>query len=329
MSELDKYEFVSVLSPYNEASNATIHKAKSHADGQWCAIKEINKRAILEADPTRAKVWEMRFENEVAAHRSTLSNFVVAFKESFECNEKIFIVMELYNGQQLFDLVTSSNNGHLEEYESAEIFQQLVQGVMAIHDAGYIHRDLKPENVLCCRGGGGVGNVDIKILDFGAAKKLVYSPEHDRSFSLVASVTGTMAWNTTPERGYGEAESTSADMWALGCILYFMLVGNAPFRNLAEEEDDEAVLDKIMDAPLSWPQGIEVSKQVKNLVEGLLDKNEDERPSIEDIQKHPWWNYARGLSQNVARVGIRDNDSLSLAALKKQLNFMVDFAGDK
>ena len=199
---------------------------------------------------------------------------------------------------------------------------QLVRGVQTIHGAGFIHRDLKPvscffyflfvcfshrihfqENVLISEG-------RVKIVDFGAAKPLVEDDDHELGVrALESSVSGTTAWNVAPERGYGEAESPAADVWALGCVLFFMLTGNAPFRNLEVEESDEVVIDRVLDEDVRrfsfsfllilfcfsffqqvvWPEKCGVSAEGRSLVEWLLDKELADRPSLESVLEHAWF----------------------------------------
>jgi hypothetical protein len=55
-------------------------------------------------------------------------------------------------------------------------------------------------------------------------------------FSVSISAKGTTVWNASPERSFGEAESSAADVWAVGCILFFLLTGSAPFASLAVDE---------------------------------------------------------------------------------------------
>ena len=79
-----------------------------------------------------------------------------------ETEGKLYVVMELCRGEQLFDVVAHAQGGRLGEGQCARLFRQLVQAVGTVHSAGYLHRDLKPENVMC------VGDdMTLKIIDFG------------------------------------------------------------------------------------------------------------------------------------------------------------------
>merc|ERR1711991_1026310 len=155
---------------------------------EYVAIKKIERTEHI------SEKWAQRLQSEITAHQSSKGEHVCCFRESFENSSRVYVVMELCEGDQLFDVVARSRDGHLSEKEANAIFRQLLEGVRSIHDSGYIHRDLKPENIMCCKGKGdnvAEGTPWIKIVDFGAAKELVGEELH----CLEASVSGTTAWN--------------------------------------------------------------------------------------------------------------------------------------
>lgn len=357
---LERYTDLQVLSPFNSSSGATVFKARCNEDNKDYAIKvllfffrlfflnrplqEINKAYLMERHPERVEKWEERLRNELEALRATqgLEN-VVRFKESMEQGGSVYVVMELCRGKQLFDVVAATKQG-LEEVQCARLFEQLVRGVRGIHAAGWIFRDLKGENILCCPAQGVPGGLRVKIVDFGAAKKLVHDPEHEmQHISLYASVSGTLAWNVCPERAYGEQESPAADAWALGVILYFMLVGNAPFRDLRKqkkqkekeeeeekESDEEEVIDRVLEEEIGWPAWAEekVSREARELVEWLLEKEAISRPSLDQVLEHPWLAIQQGKEEakeaNDAHVvSLHPRSDPELLSLRQDINAAI------
>jgi serine/threonine protein kinase len=242
------------------------------------AIKQLDRVAS-------SSKWDDRLRNELEAHASSHGPRICNLVEVVPSGSgRVFVVMELCAGRQLFDLVANSPGRCLSEDESASIVWQLVEGVQTIHDAGFIHRDLKPENVMVCE-----SPLRVKIVDFGAAKPLAMDEAVGLRRALEHSVSGTTAWNVAPERGYGEPESPAADVWAVGCILFFLLTGNAPFRDLAAEEADEAVLDRVLEQELQWPESsASVSREARHLVQWMLEKEGEERPSLQQVFEHQW-----------------------------------------
>lgn len=285
------YDELRVLSPFNEASGATIYSARDVARGVPVAIKEIDKQHLLKSNASKV---EERLRSEVAALRATAGVAgVCPLLECLERGSRLYLVMQLCGGRQLFEEVASRAQRRLREDEGQALMRALVAAVKGIHDAGYIHRDLKPENVLVEQNG---ESWTVNIVDFGAAKALESEAVDEDATeecalraALTASVSGTVAWNATPERCYAEAESTAADVWALGGILFFMLVGNAPFMDLSgADADEERILDAVTEEPLHWPAGSPVSSEARQLTEWLLEKDAFDRPTLDQILEHPW-----------------------------------------
>ena len=90
---------------------------------------------------------------------------VIELEDVFETADRIFIVMEVMNGGELFDYVVEK--GTLSETEASVIVRKITSAIAHMHSQGIIHRDLKPENLLLTDKG---PNSEVKIIDFGLAK---------------------------------------------------------------------------------------------------------------------------------------------------------------
>jgi eukaryotic-like serine/threonine-protein kinase len=110
----------------------------------------------------------------------------------------------------------------LSPEEIRPVFEQLAQGVAALHAAGWLHRDLKPSNVVVTPRG------DAVIVDFG----LVARAQHATVDSLEDGVVGTPGY-MSPEQTRGEQATTASDWYAFGAMLYEALTGAGPFRGSA------------------------------------------------------------------------------------------------
>ncbi|MFQ6631488.1 hypothetical protein Gotur_008754 [Gossypium turneri] len=132
---------------------------------------------------------------------------------------KIYIVLELVTGGELFDKIASK--GRLKEDEARKYFQQLINAVDYCHSRGVYHRDLKPENLLLD------GNGVLKVSDFG----LSALPQQVREDGLLHTTCGTpnyVAPEVIDNKGYDGAK---ADLWSCGVILFVLMAGYLPFED--------------------------------------------------------------------------------------------------
>ena len=132
-----------------------------------------------------------------------------------------YVVMELVRGVNLFEFLLMKKK--LDVGQACDLIMQAAEGLSYAHGQGMIHRDIKPENILVCADG------TAKILDFG----LAMVDENDEEFSM-AMIFGQNRLGTadyiSPEQYLDSYQVDSrADLYSLGCTLYFALTGRVPF----------------------------------------------------------------------------------------------------
>ena len=131
-----------------------------------------------------------------------------------------FMVMDLIDGANLGELV--DRNGPLSYRNAIELLKQAAAGLGFAHENGVIHRDVKPHNFMVDKNG------QLKVADLGLALFQVDSPERYTQDGNVA-VLGTVDY-VAPEQAWDSRKvDRRADMYSLGCTLYFMLTGKPPF----------------------------------------------------------------------------------------------------
>ena len=129
-----------------------------------------------------------------------------------------YLVMEYLDGETLADIIGR------DELELATIIgmgAQIASALAALHAAGIVHCDVKPENLFVLEHTTWSGWPRVKVIDFGVSRAVDEPPPDE------ASIAGTPAY-MAPEQWRGEPEPAS-DVYALGCVLYELLTGNAPF----------------------------------------------------------------------------------------------------
>ncbi len=183
-----------------------------------CALKLIRPEAG--ADP----IALARFEREVqAAARLSHPNTIEIYDYGHIDDGTVYYVMEYLPGISLQDLVT--RYGALSAGRAIYLFRQVCAGLAEAHSLGLVHRDLKPANIFVAVRG---GESDVaKVLDFG----LVKLTNDDSGVELTSDhrVSGTPLY-MAPEQATGDRSlDARADIYALGCMLYFTLTGQTPF----------------------------------------------------------------------------------------------------
>eukprot|EP01130_Rhizamoeba_saxonica_P000005 TRINITY_DN0_c2_g1_i2.p1 TRINITY_DN0_c2_g1~~TRINITY_DN0_c2_g1_i2.p1 ORF type:complete len:266 (+),score=80.95 TRINITY_DN0_c2_g1_i2:428-1225(+) len=198
---------------------------------------------------------------------------VLKLHEIYEDKEKVYIVMELVPGSELFDRIV--DKGYYSERNAINIVKQILSAVCYLHEVGIAHRDLKPENLLCS---GTDEDEIVKIADFGLSK--IFSGDEELMTSC-----GTPGY-VAPEVLMCESYDKSVDMWGIGIITYILLAGYPPFY----AENDTALFEKIMNAEYDFDDECwdDVTDEAKDFIEHLLVKEPSERFTAEESLEHPW-----------------------------------------
>jgi len=180
------------------------------------------------------------------------------------------IVQEYCEGGDLLDLI-SPLGGIGDEADIKKYFSQLVSAIKYMHDRDLVHRDIKPENVLL------TSDDDVKLIDFGLS-----GAEDDQ----VEACVGTVAY-MAPEvyRRSNHANDKSADLWALGIVLYNMIVGDLPWDTPSHHNSTFERYISLGRFDFKW------SDSLHELMRGLLEPSLSRRFSIEDVERYmeaPW-----------------------------------------
>ncbi|XP_038171168.2 putative sperm motility kinase W [Arvicola amphibius] len=188
-----------------------------------------------------------------------------------------YIITEYAPGGNLYQLV--KEEGRLQEEQVQIIFGQLASAIKCCHDHDIVHRDLKPPNILLDAHG------NVKLGDFGLATRC-------GAGTVLHGRCGTKSYNA-PEMVLREGyDGRKADVWSLGVLLYFITTGHHPFRGSTLEETEKNITIGMYDIPAH------ISGQLEDLIHQILKVAPERRPSIEDIQYHPW---VKNPKENISR----------------------------
>jgi serine/threonine-protein kinase len=203
-----------------EGGMGAVYLAEHLLLGRRAAVK-----VLLPALSARPEIVQ-RFFNEARAVTAIADPGIVqVFDFGYHTDGSAFLVMELLEGEPLDARLR--RHGRLLAVDALRIGRQLASSLAAAHARGIVHRDLKPENVFLVADAEVAGGERVKILDFGIAKLTAEAPGGQRT--MAGMLMGTPGY-MSPEQCRGAVEvDHRSDVYALGCVLFHLLVGRPPF----------------------------------------------------------------------------------------------------
>lgn len=179
-----------------------------------------------------------------------------------------YMAMDFCNGQTLRQVL--DEQGELPVRRVFLILEQLLDTLQAAHTAGIVHRDIKPENIMLEFG---ANNSDVvKILDFGIAK--LREQPNDSSKTTEGVSVGTPQY-MSPEQASGESKlDERVDIYSLGCVVYEMITGKAPFIG---ESVIQTLIMHLTQPPKPFANDFGLPEAIESLVFKSIEKNKDAR----------------------------------------------------
>ncbi|XP_061659818.1 serine/threonine-protein kinase 36-like isoform X3 [Syngnathoides biaculeatus] len=253
---MDSYH---VLAQVGQGSFGRVHKGMKKFTGQVVALKFMPKMG-------RSTKELQSLKKEIDIMSNLQHPNIVKLFDSFETETEVVVVTEYAEGQ-LFQIIEA--DGSLPESQVCEIACQLVSALYYLHSRRILHRDMKPQNILFDKNG------VVKLCDFGFARAMSVST------MVVTSIKGTPLY-MSPELVAEKPYDHTADLWALGCILYEIHTGLPPF--CADSIFHLGQL--IVGDPIQWPKSM--SSTCMSFLKGLLIKDPQKRLSWPELLHHPF-----------------------------------------
>ena len=257
-----------------------VYRARHEGSGEITAAKVLRvDRAALSSDA------RLRFRREAQALLSLRHPRIVSIHAHGTSDEGLeYLVMDLLEGEDLSEHLGRRRRMPLRE--ALDVFDGMAEAVQFAHEQGIAHRDLKPANVFLRRTADGTH--DPIVLDFGLAKMIEGSEE---SLTATGMVMGTPHY-MAPEQATGEKIDYRADVYALGCILYEMIVGNPPFNG----NTPTAILMQVLTSPPPQiPVDLGVPEPIEQAVRTALNKEPKAR--FQDVAA-----FRRALQRSASSV---------------------------
>ena len=277
-SSLCCYRLVEKL---GEGGMGEIWKAQHERLARPAAIKLIRGDALRQQAKGRIIELRRRFELEAqataalhSAHTVDLYDFGVAGNGDF------YYVMELLDGIDLQRLV--GHYGALPAERAVHLLRQACDSLGDAHHHAMVHRDIKPANIFICRKGPVVDFV--KVLDFGLVRPFQEPSDRDEQPTVDGLLVGTPAFMAPEMIEEGQA-SSATDIYALGCVAYWLLTGSLVFDGATPIK---VALEHVRATPVppSLRTELDIPESVEQTVLRCLEKDPEKRPtSAEELSE--------------------------------------------
>ena len=260
--------------------------------GAEYAIKLIDKTKF------ENKQQKELFAREVEIMYKIRHPNIVRLYTHFEDESNCYIALEYIKKGNLYSYTQSMPNKVLDAATVAHFVVDLISSLYYLHNMNppIIHRDIKPENLLIGNNG------QLKLTDFGGSNYLEGSVRY--------TTCGTQIYHS-PEMLLKKGYDTRVDIWAIGVLIFELMVGKPPFRS----DGQHSMEDNIINLRINWPKSINLL--AKNLIQKILKLDPNERPTLEEILEHQF--IVNNVQEPKSRLILPSEIEIKPFAISRQL----------
>eukprot|EP01062_Namystynia_karyoxenos_P059480 TRINITY_DN50922_c0_g1_i1.p1 TRINITY_DN50922_c0_g1~~TRINITY_DN50922_c0_g1_i1.p1 ORF type:complete len:486 (+),score=182.29 TRINITY_DN50922_c0_g1_i1:81-1460(+) len=275
LSSTDPTKLYSRLKRLDKGSQGEVYRAQD-AQSKSVALKKIYIRDEARDLPA--------LENELSMLHGCRHPNIVSMMSCHRVGSVLWIAMELMDGGKLTDLIEGSHR--LSNDEVAFLMQEVLTGVHYLHRVGWMHRDIKSDNVLLSTHG------EVKLADFGFAAL---------ADTKRRTLVGTPYW-MAPEVIKGDAYDMKADIWGLGIMGLELCDGEPPLMSLPPMRALYVIVAQKAPKVKNRQQW---AGECVEFVESMLQKDPRQRPSADELMRHPFLARAQKCDPSFLRVALR------------------------
>ncbi|XP_076617668.1 TRAF2 and NCK interacting kinase b isoform X6 [Chaetodon auriga] len=267
-----------------------VYKGRHVKTGQLAAIKVMD----VTGDEEEEIKAEINMLKKYSHHRNIATYYGAFIKKNPPgIDDQLWLVMEFCGAGSITDLIKNTKGNSLKEEWIAYVCREILRGLTHLHQHKVIHRDIKGQNVLLTE------NAEVKLVDFGVSAQL------DRTVGRRNTFIGTPYWmapeviacDENPDATY----DFKSDLWSLGITAIEMAEGAPPLCDMHPMR----ALFLIPRNPAPRLKSKKWSKKFQSFIESCLVKSHSQRPSTEQLLKHP---FIRDLpNERQVRIQLKDH----------------------
>jgi tRNA A-37 threonylcarbamoyl transferase component Bud32 len=251
-----------LLEKLGEGGMGSVYKARHRRLGRMVAVK------LVRADLRGREESLARFQREMQAAGRLEHPHLVETQHAGEHEGVLYLVMKLVEGTDLARLVRRL--GPLRAADACELIRQAALGLEHVHECSLVHRDIKPSNIMLTAEG------TVKVLDLGLARLGLESAAESTALTHHGDLMGTPDYMAPEQAQHSHTADIRADLYSLGCTLYFLLAGRPPFADYGN------VMEKLLAHQQAAPPSLsnyrpDLPAELVTLVARLLAKRPQER----------------------------------------------------
>lgn len=263
-STLREYELLELV---DKGGMGAVYRAEHTSLGRTVAVK------VLPESSLQNEALVKRFRREMKAVGRLDHPNIVRATDAGEIDGTHFLAMEYVDGPNLSRLL--GRNGPLRIEDACEVIRQAAAALQVAHEAGLVHRDIKPSNLML------TGSGQVKVLDLGLA--LLHDEHLEQGHTDLTShsqIMGTADYMAPEQAIDTHNVDIRADIYSLGCTLFFLLTGRAPYRSEQPRNAMQTMMAHVQEPiPSVLEARCDTPKKLAAIVDRMLAKEPDGRPT--------------------------------------------------
>ena len=278
--------------------------------GSYGSVKKVRHKKLKEVRAMKVILKKNETsQTEIDILRKISHPHVVNIFDIYEDTKKYYIMMELFEGGELFEAI--AQQGTFSEFDCAHIMKQILSAVNYLHSKNIMHRDIKPENIMLTHKLTKKNKkYEVKLIDFGTAKIFEKGVKETKFIGTSYYIAPDVIKESYDEK---------CDIWSSGVIMYILLCGYPPFNGNSTDE----IYNSIQNSQpyFHGEDWKDITPEAIDLLQNMLNKKSNKRFSAQQCINHKWFKLlSQDNKSNINNFGKK----LQMKVINKMNDFVKE-----